>query len=173
MKCMTVTRLMIMPLVLIFAFSCSEGKSAPIVGDTNFGMADENHSVIAFDGSTGIGIFGAFTLTVNPDPVNAELVPVRTVSMGESYMLSGGAYFTTQPCRDCLRISSLGINTDGNIVIGFSIKHPFPKGDPGQERSLKDNMTRCLGLTRIEDRNTEQHRAKSVITRKGIKQSGI
>jgi len=140
MKYTTITRLMIMPLILTFALSCSAGKSAPIAGDTDLSMADKNHSVIAFDGSTGIGIFGAFTLTVNPDPVNAELAPMRTVSMGESYIASGAAYFTTRPCRDCLRISSLGLDTDENIVIGFSIKHPFPKGDPGQEPSAKNRL---------------------------------
>jgi len=136
MKCLTPIRLMIMPVIIVLTLGCSEGKSAPIVGITNF----DANPIIACDGFSGIAIFGAYSLTVNPDPVNAELVPLRAASMGESYIASGAAYFTIQPCRDCLRISSVGLDTDGNIIIGFSIKHPFPKGNPGQEPSGKNRL---------------------------------
>ena len=85
------------------------------------------------------GIFGAYELNIDFDNVTAELTSKRETSIGESLMVNGGSFFTTQPCRDCLSIRSLGLDGN-NIVVGFHIKHPMKPGDPSQEPSNKNRL---------------------------------
>jgi hypothetical protein len=85
------------------------------------------------------GIFGAYELNIDFDNVTAELTSKRETSIGESLMVNGGSFFTTQPCRDCLSIRSLGLD-ENNIVVGFHIRHPMKPGDPSQEPSNKNRL---------------------------------
>jgi len=82
---------------------------------------------------------GGFNLTISPDGTNADLVPMRTLAIGESYIVSGKSYFDTLPCRDCFRISGLGYE-DGRIIVKFSIRHPFPKGNPALPPTGKNRL---------------------------------
>ena len=78
---------------------------------------------------TSGNILGTYELTINADSVSAELNQKRESSIGESWIVSGKSFFDTFPCKDCFRISGLGYET-GKIIIKFSIRHPFPKGNP-------------------------------------------
>jgi hypothetical protein len=76
------------------------------------------------------GIMGIYTLTLDNENLQFELTPARNISIGESYIVSGSAFFTMTPCSDCLKIDSICLDPDGNVVLGMSVKHPFRKGDP-------------------------------------------
>ena len=135
-------------IVLIIAFlfmfnACSKGTSNPIISDlANETLENSNQDIQlpASDDSGGIGLLGAYSLDISPDYSSAELVPVRGPSLGDSFIVSGVAYFRTQPCRDCLRISSIGLDVDENIVLGFTVSHPFDKGDAGQSPSGRNRL---------------------------------
>jgi len=86
---------------------------APIIGLTEAG-----------DGFNALGVLGAYELIVNSEKMTAELISKRVLTIGESYIVSGIAFFTITPCVDCLKI--VGFNLDmGNIALKFSISHPF------------------------------------------------
>jgi len=127
------------PIIFVIIFlsvsACSNGGNAPVSplnlpdGTGQVGSLD-SLPVIAFDGETALGLFGAFNLMLSPTKTDAELVPMRSPAIGESYIVSGSAFFTMTPCSDCLKISSISLSLEENIILGFKVKHPFPAGDP-------------------------------------------
>jgi hypothetical protein len=112
----------------LVCISCSSGASNPIASG-NQANSIGTLPVIAFDGSGAIGMMGAYGVSVNPDEMTFDITPLRTSAIGESYIVSGKAFFTMTPCSDCLQIDNISMDLDGNIVLGLSVKHPFPKGD--------------------------------------------
>jgi len=82
----------------------------------------------AGEASNALGLMGAYELTINPDNMIAELVSMRTSTIGESYIVSGINFFTMIPCKDCLKITGFHFDT-GNIALKFSIEHPFQPGN--------------------------------------------
>ena len=98
-----------------------------------------SQSLIALDGDNAIGMIGAYELSISPD-MKYELTPLRPGSLGESYIVSGEAYFRISPCSDCLKVKSVALNSDGNIVLGLLIKHPFAKGDVSQPPSARNRL---------------------------------
>jgi hypothetical protein len=136
-------------LILLFVISgvtnCSKGKSDPLtndlpgqnpVGEMELGVLP----VLAFDGSSAIGLLGLYEMSVSSDGADVNVMPSRSSLIGESFVVSGDAFFTTTPCRDCLRIDRIGYDNYGNIIVGLSIKHPFEKGDPEKPPSSKNRL---------------------------------
>ncbi|MCD6218480.1 hypothetical protein J7L05_11585 [bacterium] len=123
---------MIALLVLIFA-GCSSSATNPVTSvnpvNGNQANAIDTLPVIAFDGSGAIGLMGAYGVSINLDEMTFDITPLRTSALGESYIVSGKAFFTMTPCSDCLQIDNISMDLDGNIVLGLTVKHPFPKGD--------------------------------------------
>ena len=97
-------------------------------------------SIIAFDGETATGVIGGYDLTISANCKTAVLVPMRSASLGESYVVNGKCYFTMTPCSDCLKINSISIDSDSNIVLGMLIKHPFSKGVLSQPPSARNRL---------------------------------
>jgi len=129
--------------ILLCLVGCSKGGKDPISGDIQAPKMDdtlESIPIVGFDGTTALGLLGAYNLVISPDNANAELTSMRTNALGESFVVSGGAYFTTRPCVDCLRVSYIGLTSSGEIALGFWIKHPFPKGDPVLPPSGKNRL---------------------------------
>jgi len=77
---------------------------------------------------TSSSVMGVYELTIDADSISAELNQKRLPAIGESWTLSGKSFFDTYPCKDCFRISGLGYE-DGRILVKFSLRHPFPKGN--------------------------------------------
>ncbi len=118
--------------ILAIAAGCSSGGNNAVISNP----AGENNTesfdslpVIAFDGESAIGFLGAYSLAISPDFVDAELTPMRSSAEGESFIVSGKGFFTISPCHDCLKLNSIALDADGNIVLGMIVKHPFTEGD--------------------------------------------
>ncbi len=129
-------------LILLFGMSCSGKSGNPIVDDFQESANDsgiENMPIIEFDGSSAIGLFGAYNLAINPDN-SVDLVSMRSSSIGESYIVSGKAFFAMTPCHDCLKIENVSLDVYGNIVLGLSVKHPFPKGDSSKPPTATNRL---------------------------------
>jgi len=130
---MRFNRFMAILVFLIALTGCSRDSRNPVSSDPSIGelkSALENNQVISSDEHTAIGLFGIYQLEISKDKLTASLIPIRSGSIGESFLLNGGAYFTLNPCVDCLRIDNIGLDNENNIILGFSIKHPFQKGNP-------------------------------------------
>ena len=123
-------------ILLVIITGCSGGPNSnnPIMPESLYQATElvnlDTLPVIAVDGQTAIGVMGGYNLTISSDGLNAELVPIRTSgAIGDSFTVSGRSYFDTRPCKDCFKISGLGYET-GKIIIEFSTRHPFQKGNP-------------------------------------------
>ena len=127
--------------VIALSSACSKGGHNPITGDIpnplNSTQSIDSLPVVSFDGSSAIGLLGAYNLKFSDD-LNVELTPIRTPSVGESFVLSGKSFFATRPCIDCLRVGGVALTPTGNVALGFWIKHPFPPGDISQPPSGKN-----------------------------------
>ena len=121
--------------LFIITVGCSSGSNTPLTPQENSSAdAMENIPVMGMslheDGSfNALGMFGAYELRINPENLTAELIAKRTSAIGESYVVSGKSYFTISPCATCLKIKSIELDVDGNVIVDFFIRHPFEKGD--------------------------------------------
>ncbi|MCD6217411.1 hypothetical protein J7L05_06085 [bacterium] len=75
-----------------------------------------------------LGTMGAYELSLDADSMSAELISIRTASLGESFLVSGASFFTVRPCIDCLRIESIELTPENTILVQFAVRHPFEKG---------------------------------------------
>jgi hypothetical protein len=155
---------------LIFVCSCSNGANDPVSGFPN-SMNDKDGdlpaTVLDFNGTSGVGIFGAYHLSVSDDGMNYELTPARSSMLGEAYLVNGMSFFTMTPCAECLRISGIAVNGDGNLKVTFEIKHPMPKGninDPPSKFNRLDLDVFDLAMVfgRAEDATTFEKLNKEV-----------
>ncbi len=119
---------------------CSKSGNNPIAPLNMDDSSDlpVSMSLIGSDSISAIGVLGAFELTLSDDYSDAELIPLRREMIGESTIVNGGAYFTQFPCVDCLQIKSIGL--DENIIIEFSIRHPYEEGNPNKAPSLTNRL---------------------------------
>ena len=131
-------------ILLCIITGCSSGSSNPISPQSEFNKSGPGNldsvPIIAFDGNTAIGVMGGYNLTISNDGKNADLVPMRSSAIGESYTVSGEAFFTMTPCTDCLRIKNVALDVNENIVLSFEIKHPFPRGNVSEEPSARNRL---------------------------------
>ncbi len=120
--------------LMIITLGCSNsGNSSVSPNIPNSQMLAVNQNYSMFE------LFNEYSLSISSDGT-AELTPTRTSSLGESFIVSGLPYFMITPCPDCLRLKGLSFDSDKNISIDLSIKHPFPKGDPGEGPSATNRL---------------------------------
>jgi hypothetical protein len=129
--------------LLIFILGCSRNISNPVMTDTQSGNYASNPGslpIIGFDGTSATGLLGAYTLIISPDLKTAELVPMRSTALGESFIVSGIGFFTVTPCPDCLMIDRLEFVDIDTFILGMKVKHPFPKGNISLPPSAKNRL---------------------------------
>ena len=81
--------------------------------------------------SAGMGTLGLFNLHVDPLTQTAEMESLRRgVSTDVLEEVDLTNFLRMAPCTNCVKIKSVALNTDGNIVVSIGIRHPFPAGDP-------------------------------------------
>ena len=116
------TKIFCLLIVVLITAGCSGGKGIslgnPILPENEIASSNEISSM---------GILGTYELIIDAENFTADLIPKRDASLGESMMVSAKSFFVTQPCRDCLRISELGLQ-DENIVV---------KSETGNQREPK------------------------------------
>ena len=83
------------------------------------------------DGITeGIGLMGAYSVTVDPETLTVDMTPVRYSSVGESYIVNGLRFFTAFPCTECFAV--VGVRADTTTIeLVFAMTHPMNPGNPG------------------------------------------
>jgi hypothetical protein len=80
---------------------------------------------------SGYGVMGLFNLGIDAKNLNAELTLLRQSSLTDVLeVVDITNFLKLAPCQDCADISSISLDTDGNIVVSIGIKHPFDIGDP-------------------------------------------
>lgn len=123
--------------ILIVSIGCSGGKThvnnfvAPeILANTSTlpaGVSDW-----AQDGtpSQGMGVMGLFNVHVDAQNQIAQLTTLREGMLTDVLeVVDITNFLQLAPCYDCVKIESISIDADGNIVVSIGIKHPFDAGD--------------------------------------------
>ena len=87
-----------------------------------------------------IGLLGAYELQINPNELSGDLIAKRSSSIGEDYTVGGMGFFTVSPCATCLKIKSVSLDLNNNIVVTFNIRHPFPQGEPLEPPTGKNRL---------------------------------
>jgi len=93
------------------------------------------------DGSfNAIGVMGVYELIINPANMTADLVAKRMPSLGQSWTVSGMAFFAVAPCSDCLKLDSIALTVENYLQLHFAISHPFDKGSSGLPPSASNRL---------------------------------
>jgi uncharacterized delta-60 repeat protein len=125
--------LIVLSVFLVYT-GCSK-VDAPVASDIS-----PTINIAESDGGPGsLGIMGAYELNLDTDRMVADLTPMRSSAIGESYIVSGATFFTISPCPDCLKLKGIQLDPPYVKVI-FSISHPFEKGDTGKPPTAMNRL---------------------------------
>lgn len=102
----------------------------PIIGGTSY--ADGNFQAL--------GLMGAYELSIDPVTMTADLVAKRTPTLGQSWTVSGGAFFSIAPCADCLKIEAISLTMDNYLQLHWRNRHPFPLPIPTDPPSASNRL---------------------------------
>lgn len=123
-------------LVVLSALSCSSIKDTP-VSPTNLNQSEKLLPVLLTEvDQTGLpvsssGSLGLFNLTIDADNLTADLISLRGLGSTDVVeFVDITNFLQIAPCTDCVKIKSVTLNTDDNVVLAIGIKHPFGAGDP-------------------------------------------
>jgi hypothetical protein len=76
---------------------------------------------------------GLFTLYLDKSNANAELAPLRSSAITDTLeVVDITNFLQLSPCKDCVKISGVGLDSDNNLVVTIGIKHPFDAGDSSE-----------------------------------------
>lgn len=111
----------------VLLLGCSSGNGNQ--GITTPQDTPPGNDIAAFgsEGFSGTACLGAFEVVLNTDNMTWEVNPLsRTAGViGDNYQLDATKFFVDEPCADCFRMDGFGINPAGNLLVQFSMKHPF------------------------------------------------
>jgi hypothetical protein len=108
---------------LILFVSCnSTGSNNPYSGKL---LPTDGMQSITSDDSAGYISWGYYNFEIATDGSYAEVLPDRSANMRWGYHLNVVKLLEVEPCTDCVSISNIYVNPEGNVSVDVSIKHPF------------------------------------------------
>ena len=131
-------------LILVFMIfsGCSSSLDQNSITGQSLGVNGISYTINSFptgvsewfaDGSPsgGEGVLGLFSLKIDPKTSSASLFPLRKSSLTDVLeVVDITNFLQLSPCTDCVKIKSVSLDTNGNLVIAIGIKHPFDAGNP-------------------------------------------
>ena len=127
-------------MLMIIAGGCSSGGGGNPVAPPGNNVSQINIDSIPVGVATwdsngnpydGFGVLGLFDVIINHDLLTGELTPLRAAGSTDVLEIVDITNFLSlAPCTDCVKIFSIELDTDGNLVLNIGIKHPFDAGDP-------------------------------------------
>ena len=126
--------------LIAFVFAgCSTGVDNPAnPSDNKVGLAGSTAVPVGVSDyladsspAAGYGALGLFNLNIDPVNLKADLVPLRNTALADVLeVVDITNFLKLAPCTNCVKLKSVALDADGNIVLSIGIKHPFPAGDP-------------------------------------------
>ena len=122
--------------ITAFLMGCSGKATSPLESvniDSPFpllGVSDWNA-----DSSPqgGMGALGLFNVSIDPVNMKGEFASIRTGSSTDVLeVVDITNFMALAPCSNCVKLKSIGLDSNGNVVVSIGIKHPFPTGDPAK-----------------------------------------
>jgi hypothetical protein len=97
-------------------------------GSLPVGVSTRDTSGNPIDGFGALGIFGVH---IYKDSLTGELVPLRKAGSTDVLeVVDITNFLSLAPCSDCIKIFSIEMDSDNNLVLNIGIRHPFDAGDP-------------------------------------------
>lgn len=132
------TLLPVIIFALLFIIGCSQPGKSPLLPSEISGLDEMDKNPVQVSDwdsngnpAGGMGTLGLYSLTIDPDKVNAELISLRSASIIDTLeIIDITNFMQIFPCTSCVVINSVGINTDEQLVVNIGIKHPFAAGNP-------------------------------------------
>lgn len=114
--------------IFVFASGCSSDSNNPVLPGTS--NTTPVISQFEQDGViTGQGFIGVWDVIADPVNLTVESAMPRALSgLGDTFYVDLTWFLTGSPCVDCLKINSIALDSDQNIVLGVGVKHPFQPG---------------------------------------------
>jgi len=111
--------------IIAFFSGCSGGKSNP-----TFPNDQANELTIArldeANLTTGETLIGIWDMVLDYENLSVELVPSRlSKAIGDTFYVDITFFLSGSPCRDCLRIKSIGLDEDEHVFLDIGVRHPF------------------------------------------------
>jgi hypothetical protein len=138
--------LFLIAFIAIFALVMGCSGNAPVTPE-NTGANTDMIPVVGLTSADGVysmvGMMGGYELNLDTNNMTADLVPMRNVAIGESYIVSGLGFFTQVPCATCLKVTGVDFETDVTgtfIKVGFNADHPFDPGVGTQPPSARNRL---------------------------------
>ena len=114
--------IIILGLITLFFTSCS--SSTAIIPDNIPGNLSQPVT------QETSGILGIFNVYVNPISGEYELTPIRALSSTDVLeVVDITNFMTLSPCTNCVKIKSVGLDAECNLLVEIGIRHPFDAGD--------------------------------------------
>ncbi|MCG3152896.1 MAG: hypothetical protein GEEBNDBF_02201 [bacterium] len=113
--------------------SCAGGggqspASTPVLGALAPSLGHfEGRTLISSEQGAMEGIPGGWTWELQGDPLQVNVTPWRTSTgpQGNLFDLDIANFFAA----DTLRVTGVRLDADGNVIVDYTIKHPFPAPD--------------------------------------------
>ena len=117
--------------VIITQIACSSGKDNPIESPAslselvNVEASDVLYSSASRD-TFAYKAFGIYFVRIDPATLTGEILPSRNAdTIGDTFDADLTQFLTLSPCYNCLQIDGISFINDGQVKVGFAIKHPF------------------------------------------------
>ncbi|MFH1515331.1 MAG: hypothetical protein ABIG42_07715 [bacterium] len=143
--------LFIVFLIMFCITGCSSGHNSPVIPESTSSGFPIGVSDYFSDGTpqAGTGTLGLFFVHIDPIKLNGEISPLRNTSLEDVLEIVDITNFLQiAPCTDCVKLHSVSINTDENLVLSIGIRHPFPAGDP--EKTISGQNRGDLHVFNVE-----------------------
>lgn len=113
-------------IVAVLLIGCSS-ETNPVTPNNSGTIADD----ISTEKYLSSGLLGVFAGHIDVGKLEGELAPFRNTSSQDVLEVVDITNFLSMaPCYDCVKLHSIELNADSNIVASIGIRHPFEAGDP-------------------------------------------
>lgn len=113
----------------------SGGPAAPVMQEN---AASPAPAMDAAPVPPGVGLLAVARLEVDRTSGLVTLEPLRTgQAIGDTFPLDATAFFTQDPCRDCLKVTGFAFRSDV-LTLDVTIRHPFPNTAQRQDLDVFD-----------------------------------
>lgn len=144
----------IFTLMFLVVIGCSSRDSNPIAPQgTDSGVFSGIDSTSVFplivsdtDNSGnplgGVGTLGCFFGELNLKTLEASLTPLRESSnaLNDSLIVDITNFLSVTPCTDCINLSGVALDANGNPVLTIGVRHPFSPGNKSEPPSAANRL---------------------------------
>ncbi len=132
-------RIIVLLICSVCFIGCSDGANS-VVPTASSDSQSETFNGLAIGVSdyspngnpmAGSGALGLFEIHVDIRTLEGEITPFRTTALTDVLeIVDITTFLQSAPCTDCVKLRSISLDSDENLVLSIGIRHPFD-ANPG------------------------------------------